>query len=84
MNLLIRHPEGKPTNTNLELESFKSGYKHIIKGTDYDKIILLSVIYTDENNNLLLEKPLIENNNYQTRVMIEILKLINQIYQKNI
>jgi len=69
-NLLI-YPEGKPTNSSLELESFKTGYKHIIKGTKYDNIIILSVIYTDTNHKLLLDKSLVENNNYQTKVMIE-------------
>lgn len=69
-NLLI-YPEGKPTSNNLDLESFKTGYKHILKETEYNNIILLSVIYTDDNNNLLLDKSLIENNNFQTRVMIE-------------
>lgn len=86
-NLLI-YPEGKPSNSNLELESFKSGYKNIIKGTEYDNIILLSVIYIDDNNNLLLEKPLIENKNYQTRVMIENIEIdkssISEEYLENL
>lgn len=69
-NLLI-YPEGKPTNTSLDLETFKSGYKHILKETEYDNIILLSVIYINDNNKLLLDKSLIEDNNFQTRVMVE-------------
>ena len=70
-NLLI-YPEGKPTNNSLHLQSFKTGYKHIIKGTEYDTITLISVIYHDDNNNLLLGEKLIKSNdNYFVKVMIE-------------
>lgn len=73
-NLLI-YPEGKPNNLSLELETFKSGYKHIIKETNYDNIIILSVIYTDMENKLLLKNKLVESKNYQTKVMVDTIEI---------
>ena len=76
-NLLI-YPEGKPTFNNLDLQTFKSGYKHIILSTEYENIVLVSVIYLDDDNKLLLSKPLIEAQKYQTKIMVENINIDRQ------